>query len=742
MRGLCQGGTSAAERGDQVSSLAELLLPAVQRVGWLLLAGSYLWAIGTIAAHHPEPCWAGLAAPAALALAGVLVVLRLPGYLPSVGVLWVGLACASLLELQPGHASTAQWLALGSALTAGFLGGNRAAAASLVGWLAVCVCLGERVYPLALQAVAGTGLSFAVAAGLHQALLRLDASECRAWRLAREARERRGEIQRQSKALQDMYALLERTSRELELARREAEEAREVKARFAANISHELRTPLNLILGFSRMMYRSPEVYGDVRWTPTLRADVREIYRASKHLMEMIDDILDLARIEARRMPLKLEPCDLRQVIEDAVATARGLVRDGGISLELHLPASLPRVLADATRIRQVILNLLNNAIRFTEHGRIEVVARVLPQEVEVAVRDTGVGIAPEDLASIFDVFAQGNGARGGAGLGLAICRQFVQLHGGRIWAESELGKGSTFYFTLPLSRVQPRGGRLAYYAPEGWAPPLPQDRLGKCAVVLARDERAARTVARGLEGFRAIPLCSLEELPTVVESEHPAGVILVKDPTADEPCFLAEEIWRATGRPDLGVLECSLPFESLVRKHLQVDAYLTKPVLPEKLAALALELAGPRGRILVVDDEPGFSALAERAIASACPEAQLRTTGDPEVALALLRDGCDLLLLDLAMPEVSGIELLARARQAGLLKHTKVAIVTGAPYVEELASRFPTAISFRKLAPPRDNELMRCAAALLEAAPPDYSIPPMVCPQIKPVPVAGAGGD
>ena len=161
------------------------------------------------------------------------------------------------------------------------------------------------ILPAWREAALGGLLLWALGGSIFRALRLAEASELRSWRQAREAMASRADVQRTSKALRDMYALLERTNRELEIARREADDAREVKARFAANISHELRTPLNLILGFSRMMYQTPEVYGPVSWPAEFRLDIHEIYRASRHLLGMIDDILDLSRIQAQRLPLK-----------------------------------------------------------------------------------------------------------------------------------------------------------------------------------------------------------------------------------------------------------------------------------------------------------------------------------------------------------------------------------------------------------------------------------------------------
>ncbi|MGQ9555498.1 MAG: sensor histidine kinase, partial [Anaerolineae bacterium] len=225
--------------------------------------------------------------------------------------------------------------------------------------------------------------------------------------LAEQLRDRQEQLNRTIKALDLAYRLLQRSNHELAVAREEAEEARRLKERFAASISHELRTPLNLILGFSELMYMSPHVYGDMEWTPPLRRDVAQVYSASRHLSQLVDDVLDLSRLNAERMPLRKALCDLGDIIEEAVATVRDLIRERPLAIEVQLDTTVPRMLVDGTRIRQVILNLLNNAIRFTNEGKIVVRSQRLEREVLLSVQDTGPGIPADELESIFDEFYQ-----------------------------------------------------------------------------------------------------------------------------------------------------------------------------------------------------------------------------------------------------------------------------------------------------------------------------------------------
>ncbi|MGB9578506.1 MAG: ATP-binding protein, partial [Halothiobacillaceae bacterium] len=273
-------------------------------------------------------------------------------------------------------------------------------------------------------------------------------------------RERQGELNRTLKALDEAYVSLKRSNDELRVARQEAEEARMLKEQFVANVSHELRTPLNLIVGFAEMMYLVPETYEGVGWTADLVSDLKELYRASRHLQSLINDVLDLSRIDASRLPMFREMQDIRPIIADAMDTIAPLLRQRGLSYAIHVPEELPQLFVDRTRIRQVLLNLLNNAVRFTDHGGITIRVERQTDAVVVGVQDTGVGIPEQQIGHLFEDFSQGDAglrSRVGAGLGLAISRRFIQLHGGRMWVESQVGVGSTFYFSIPLPGSVPQ---------------------------------------------------------------------------------------------------------------------------------------------------------------------------------------------------------------------------------------------------------------------------------------------
>jgi signal transduction histidine kinase len=216
-------------------------------------------------------------------------------------------------------------------------------------------------------------------------------------------------------------------------------------------MSHELRTPLNAIIGFSEVL--SDRMFGELN---DKQAEyMQDILSSGRHLLSLINDILDLSKVEAGRMELELARFHLPTALDGALTLVRERAMRHGIGLGLEAGGEVEDVVADERKVRQVVLNLLSNAVKFTpEGGRIDLRAVLADGAVRVSVADTGIGIAPEDQAKIFEAFSQvGSGAarREGTGLGLTLTRQFVELHGGTIWVESEVGKGSTFTFTLPV---------------------------------------------------------------------------------------------------------------------------------------------------------------------------------------------------------------------------------------------------------------------------------------------------
>jgi two-component system, NtrC family, sensor kinase len=244
-----------------------------------------------------------------------------------------------------------------------------------------------------------------------------------------------------------------RLFREIADKSRQLEVASQHKSEFLANMSHELRTPLNAIIGFSEVL--SERMFGELN--EKQEEYLKDIYASGTHLLSLINDILDLSKIEAGRMELELTDFHLPQAIENALTLVRERAGRRGIALEHSVDERLGEIRGDERKVKQVLLNLLSNALKFTpEAGRVEVRAGIVDGMAEISVTDTGVGIAPEDQGAIFEEFRQVGTAEKkaeGTGLGLTLCRKFVELHGGKIWVTSQVGAGSTFTFTIPVRR-------------------------------------------------------------------------------------------------------------------------------------------------------------------------------------------------------------------------------------------------------------------------------------------------
>jgi signal transduction histidine kinase len=235
---------------------------------------------------------------------------------------------------------------------------------------------------------------------------------------------------------------------------RQLEVANKHKSDFLANMSHELRTPLNAIIGFSEALIA--RMFGEVN--PKQDEYLNDIHSSGQHLLSLINDILDLSKVEAGRMDLELSDFHLPSALQNAMTLVRERAQSHGIELKLSLDPQVGDIRADERKFKQIVLNLLSNAVKFTpDGGRVEVEAHLNAEAVEVSVTDTGVGIAPEDQETVFEEFRQVGRdytrKQEGTGLGLALTRRFVELHGGKIGLQSEPGKGSTFIFTLPLNR-------------------------------------------------------------------------------------------------------------------------------------------------------------------------------------------------------------------------------------------------------------------------------------------------
>jgi signal transduction histidine kinase len=239
---------------------------------------------------------------------------------------------------------------------------------------------------------------------------------------------------------------------EIQEKSRQLAEASQHKSQFLANMSHELRTPLNAILGYTELILDN--IYGN---TPDKMREVLErIERNGRHLLGLINDVLDLSKIEAGQLVLALGDYSLKNVVQTVFSTVEALAKEKNLAFKVEMPPDMPNGHGDERRLIQVPLNLVGNAIKFTDEGEIVIKASNANGSFEVAVRDTGPGISERDQAKLFQQFQQADNSitrkKGGTGLGLAISKRIIEMHGGRIWVESRAGQGSTFAFTLPVA--------------------------------------------------------------------------------------------------------------------------------------------------------------------------------------------------------------------------------------------------------------------------------------------------
>ena len=589
---------------------------------------------------------------------------------------------------------------------------------------------GVREYPLLQLAVClaiDVCVSWGVVVVFRSALMLAWDTERQTDQMLVEARDRQASLSSVLKSLELTTSLLEQANRKLYIAHRQAEEAQRLKEQFAANVSHELRTPLNLILGFSEMLYMSPDVYGNLQWPPTLRRDIYQIYRSSRHLLEMIDDILDLSRFELAGFTLNKEPTDITSLLQGVNDITTGLFRDRPVKLEFQIELNLPLLDIDRTRIRQVILNLLSNARHFTERGRVLVQASRVEGDIVVSVSDTGPGIPADKLNRIFEEFYQVDNSlrrtHNGAGLGLAISQRFVQAHEGRIWVESEEGKGSTFSFSLPIPDI---GIPTLYPKETPSLPPAWQASPDRSRIaVVDPDPAVAALVRRHVTHCEVLHADTLERLSEQINEQPVELVIQNVTPVSDG--LLAEPQFDNLGElASLPIIRCSLPSKAWLANELSVAACLNKPVTTDQLIREINRLVpvnGPVNDILVVDDDRGFCQLVERMLSIAPCHYVVRHAYDGEEGLSAMHTRRpDLILLDLIMPNVDGFEMLARKSLDPNLAKIPVIVLSVTSAAEDALLRKGSRLTVDRAGGLKLPEVLRCLGGIANALAPQVA--------------------
>jgi PAS domain S-box-containing protein len=481
--------------------------------------------------------------------------------------------------------------------------------------------------------------------------------------------------------LADQVAVAIDNARSYELSQQAVKEMREVdrvKSQFLANMSHELRTPLNSIIGFSRVILKG--IDGPI--SDLQQQDLTAIYNSGQHLLGLINDVLDLAKIEAGKMELAFDQVNMSDLIASVMSTASGLVKDKNIKLVKNVHGELPPVRADAIRIRQVLLNLLSNAAKFTDEGEIIVDASVETgtngrPEILVSVTDTGPGIAPEDQAKLFQPFSQVDDSptrkTGGTGLGLSISHQLIQMHGGRIGVHSAIGKGSTFYFTLPVYRGKEETA---------------ESSEKKVVLAIDDDPQVISLYERYLQpqGYQVVALTDPTRAKERARQLKPFAITLdIMMPGYDGWAVLTELKANSETR-DIPVIICSIIEEQERGFSLGAADYLLKPILEEDLlgALDRLNADGSIHEVLVIDDDANALRLIGKIFENHQRYKLTLCDNGPKGWELLTSHPPQAVILDLYMPDMNGFTILEKMRENAKLRDIPVVVVSGGELTPE----------------------------------------------------------
>jgi signal transduction histidine kinase/DNA-binding response OmpR family regulator len=469
-----------------------------------------------------------------------------------------------------------------------------------------------------------------------------------------------------------LAANVNRTSEQLGDLYRQLELASEHKSAFLASMSHELRTPLNAIIGYSEMLYETAQDEGQDEFLP----DLGKIRDAGRHLLGLINDILDLSKIEAGKMDLYLEEVDLTGLIEEVRAIVEPLAAANANRFEIVCLSALGTLYTDRTKLKQSLLNLLSNAGKFTHEGRVTLEVRPAGSEISFIVSDTGIGMTEEQRSRLFQAFSQADVSTtrqyGGTGLGLAITKHFCEMLGGRIAVDSTPGQGSTFTITLP---DRSRAAVAAAAAPEG-AEHAP-------LVMVVDDDPNARdllatTVRR--EGYRLIEATDGESALALAREWHPDVVTLdVLMPRMDGWAVLT----ALKSDPELAeipVVIVTVLEDRGIAVSLGAAEFLTKPVDRTRLAATIRQHVYGSGVVLVVDDEPETRRIAQRHLDRLGWEVAEATDGAGALSWLSQNPRPAMILLDLLMPGMNGFAFLEEIARHDEWRGIPIVILTAMP--------------------------------------------------------------
>jgi signal transduction histidine kinase/CheY-like chemotaxis protein/HAMP domain-containing protein len=465
---------------------------------------------------------------------------------------------------------------------------------------------------------------------------------------------------------------------ELEEAKRGAEVASQEKSRFLASMSHELRTPLNAIIGYSEMLMEDASDWGK----PGFVADLGKIMGSGRHLLALINDVLDLSKIEAGKMELYIEPLSLKQLLVDVESTVAPLIAKKGNRLTVTVSVEPDEIETDKTKLRQNLFNLLSNAAKFTENDEIRLSVRRYHDDergdlVEFAVSDNGIGMTPEQQAKLFQAFVQVDASTtrnyGGTGLGLAITQHFIKMMGGTIEVESEFGEGSTFRFTIPANGTIPLAEETAPQAELA-------DNMRRGTVLIIDDEARARKFISDTvrsAGFNVIEAAGGEEGMAKMRKSRPDAIILDVIMPGQDGWSVLREIKSDKALRDIPVILATVVADREMGLAFGAAGHLVKPIDPRQLVEMLNAVAGAgQHDVLIVDDDPATRELFRRVLVR--EGWRVREAIDGQRGLAELEAGRPtVMVLDLMMPNMDGFALLRAIQDRTDLVDIPVVVVT-----------------------------------------------------------------
>lgn len=509
---------------------------------------------------------------------------------------------------------------------------------------------------------------------------------------------------------QEFAAELAATNQRLEEQNRELERANRLKSEFLASMSHELRTPLHTIIGFGDLL--AEELKG------ALNADqkrfVTHIQRDSRHLLELINDILDLSKIEAGRLELHPELLRPADAITQTISSLRPLANNKAISIVEDVDREV-HITADPVRFKEIVSNLVSNAIKFTpEGGTIRVECHRRAHHAVFAVTDTGIGVPASEQQAIFDKFYQlgstTRGVREGTGLGLAITKRLVEMHGGTISVESAPGQGSCFEFVIPY--VEPEA------APREMPDPAKAD--SRSVLLLTKDEESRHRISGLLEnrGYYLVHASVPSQAVQLAREAQPTAILLDLSGLAADAWQLFHKLRGDQSTQAIPILVLTPSENDRTALSLGASAVLCKPIDPESLIQVldkhVRRLPGEPSRVLVVDDDPKARELLEEVLRSAGLLPVIASSGKQALEV-LARSPIAAAVIDLIMPEMNGFELILRIRLDGKLSQLPLIVLTGKELDSmdiEILSRQTNAV-FLKAAPWKDDFLAKLDSML-----------------------------